>query len=210
MAKGGGNKKRFQYCIDSSGKEFFLSWSSPTSFRTQSHWSFITGQCINSERFLRVHLSLRMCNQFTFHHEFRIDTRRTNFGQKTDGILHICGSWEQGTQRSGCNWRGCTASCIVQAKEESASTFGVLGRHQTRAKERIFSSMKHDRTQSSFTTRFQLIVSRRISWWELERSYTRKKMRHLDFLRRFLLKTIGWKNWVQKLLEVVKTPNKPN
>ena len=39
---------------------------------------------------------------------------------------------------------------------------------------------------------------------------TRKYMRHLDLLRRFPLKTIGWRNWVQKLLEVVKTPNKPN
>ena len=35
-------------------------------------------------------------------------------------------------------------------------------------------------------------------------------MRHLDLLRRFPFKAIGWKNWVQKLLEVVKTPNKPN
>ena len=35
-------------------------------------------------------------------------------------------------------------------------------------------------------------------------------MRHLDRLRRFHLKTIGWKNWVLKLLELVKTPNKPN
>ena len=34
-----------------------LSPSSSRSFRTQSHWSFMTGQCINSERFLRVHLS---------------------------------------------------------------------------------------------------------------------------------------------------------
>ena len=32
-----------------------LSPSSSRSFRTQSHWSFITGQCINSELFLRVH-----------------------------------------------------------------------------------------------------------------------------------------------------------
>ena len=29
--------------------------SSPRSFRTQSHWSFITVQCINSEGFLQVH-----------------------------------------------------------------------------------------------------------------------------------------------------------
>ena len=31
-----------------------------------------------------------MCNQFTLHHEFRIDTRRTNFEQKTDSNLHVC------------------------------------------------------------------------------------------------------------------------
>ena len=31
--------------------------SSSKSFTTQYHWSFITGQCTNSEQFLRVHLS---------------------------------------------------------------------------------------------------------------------------------------------------------
>ena len=35
-------------------------------------------------------------------------------------------------------------------------------------------------------------------------------MRHLDLFRRFPLKIIGWENWVQKLLEVVKTPSKSN
>ena len=71
------------------------------------------------------------------------------------------------------------------------------------------SSIKHDRTHLSFTTHSQLIVSRRLSWWDLEKSYARKYMRHLDLHRRFPLKTIGWKNWVQKFLEVVFTPNKP-
>ena len=56
--------------------------SSPRSFRTQSYWSFITGQCHYSERFLPIHLSCRMCNQFTFHHQFRIDTGRTNLSNK--------------------------------------------------------------------------------------------------------------------------------
>ena len=42
-----------------------------------------------------------MCNQFTLHREFRIDTRRTKFEQgQTDSILHVCGSNEQRTQRS--------------------------------------------------------------------------------------------------------------
>ena len=37
MAKGGGNKKRFQYCTDSSGEIYSLPPSSSRSFRTQSH-----------------------------------------------------------------------------------------------------------------------------------------------------------------------------
>ena len=37
MAGGGGNKKGFQYCTDSSGQEILLSPSSSRSFRTQSH-----------------------------------------------------------------------------------------------------------------------------------------------------------------------------
>ena len=138
MAKGGGNKKRIQYCTDPSGQEILFLRALQGAFRTQSHRSFITGQCINSERFLRVHLSHRMCNQFTLRHEFRNDTTRTKFEQKTDGILHICGSYVQGTQRSRCNWLECTASCLEQAKNmEETSKHGVLGRHQTCSKVRI-------------------------------------------------------------------------
>ena len=94
---GGGNKNIFQYCTDPSG--LFFSTKNPSSwrlFRTQSHWSFITGQW----QFIRVHLSHRVCNQLKFHHEVRIDTGRTKFKQKTDGILYVCESYEQRTQRS--------------------------------------------------------------------------------------------------------------
>ena len=34
-----------------------------------------------------------MCNQFTFHHQFRIDTWRPKFEQQTDSILSACGSY---------------------------------------------------------------------------------------------------------------------
>ena len=71
--------------------------SSSRSFRTQSHWSLTTGQCFNYERFLRVHSSYRMCNQFTLHHNSGlIPVRTTKFEQKTDGILHVW-SHEEGT-----------------------------------------------------------------------------------------------------------------
>ena len=97
MAKGGGNKNRFQYCTDPSGQEIlYLRALQGHSGRNLVDPS-LQGQCINSTRFLPVHLSHRMCNQFTLHHEFRIDTRRTNLKQKTDDILHVCGSDEQGT-----------------------------------------------------------------------------------------------------------------
>ena len=100
MAKGGGNKKKFQYCTDPSGQEIlYLRALQGHSGRNLIDPS-LQDNVLNSERFLRVHLSHRMCNQFTLHHEFRIDTRRAKFEQETDGILHVCGSYEQGTQRS--------------------------------------------------------------------------------------------------------------
>ena len=54
------------------------------------------------------------------------------------------------------------------------------------------------------------IVSRKLLWWNLEKSHTRKYMYHLDHHRRFLSKVIGWKNWIQKSLEAAKTPNESN
>ena len=76
MAKGGGNKKDFNIVLIHQDKKFFI-FSSSRSFMTQSRWSFITGQCFYSEQFLPVHLSCRMCNQYAFHHQFRIGTGRT-------------------------------------------------------------------------------------------------------------------------------------
>ena len=53
---------------------------------------------------------------------------------------------------------------------------------------------KHQNTVYWSTTRFQLIVSRTLSPWNLESSHTRKYMRHL-FLQRFPSKA----NWVKEL-----------
>ena len=48
------------------------------SFRTQSHWSYTSGQCVDFGQLLRGHLSYWMCSQCTLHHKFRIDSGRTN------------------------------------------------------------------------------------------------------------------------------------
>ena len=40
-------------------------------------------------------LSCRMCNQFTFHHQFGIDTRKSKFEQTADSILSACRSYDE-------------------------------------------------------------------------------------------------------------------
>ena len=48
---------------------------------------------------LPVHLSCRMCNQFTFHHHSGLILGGQNFEQHTDSILSACGSYGQDTTR---------------------------------------------------------------------------------------------------------------
>ena len=62
----------------------FVLPSSSRPLRTQSQSSNITGQCRYSGRLLPVHLSCWMCNQFTFHHQSRIDIWSSKFEQRTE------------------------------------------------------------------------------------------------------------------------------
>ena len=54
--------------------------------------------------------------------------------------------------------------------------------------------IKHDRTLSFFTKRPQLVASRKLFGWKLETSCTRKYRRHLGLLQRFPLKHDWMKN----------------
>ena len=188
MAGGGGHKKRFQYCTDPSGQEILYlralqghSGRNPIDPTLQDNVSI-------PNNFFEYILPYRLCSQFTLHHKFRIDSGRTKFKQgKTDGILYS----RESSQGSAAAWFDQTTSCIVQAKGEKAPKYGVPGH---------WSSIRRDRTQSSSTIHSQPIVSRRWSWWDLEKSYTRKYMNHLDHRRRFPMKIIGWKNWILKSL----------
>ena len=47
--------------------------------------------------------------------------------------------------------------------------------------------------QSSLTIHSQLIVSRKLLWWNLEKPFTRKFLWHLGLLQRFPSKIIGWR-----------------
>ena len=183
----------------------YLSPSSSRSFRTQSHWSFITGQCMNSERFLRVHFSHHMCNQFSFHHEFRIDIGRTKFWAndrryssrlwilwtKNTKIL-IQFTWKHrvlhGTSRK--RGRNIKIQCI-------GSTSNLLKRKE-------LSSVRHDRMPSSFTTHTPSLLypeGYRDGNWRnhIQESVCVTPASSEDFLWRHLDETIGfrscWRWW---------------
>ena len=86
------NEKRFQNCSDPSGKEILhfraLQGHSRRNFIDLS----VQDNVLIIERFLQVHLSHRMCDQF---HKFRSDTGKSS--KKTDSILSASESYEQGT-----------------------------------------------------------------------------------------------------------------
>ena len=132
---GGGNKKRFQYCTYPSGQEIiFLRAIQGHSGRNFFDPS-LQEKCINSERFLRVHLSCRMCNQSTFHHQFGTDTWMSKFEQQTDSVLSLCGSQRQESQGSSYDRLESTASCTIRADSvEKTSRRSKLGRHQSCSK----------------------------------------------------------------------------
>ena len=93
MARGGGNKKIYQYCTDSSGAILYRVRQG------QSGRSLIDptlqDNVIVPDGFFQVHLLCQMCNQVTLHHEFGIDTGRSKFEQQTDTVLSACGSQGQ-------------------------------------------------------------------------------------------------------------------
>ena len=130
-----------------------------------------------------------MCNQFTFHHQFRIDTGRPKFEQKTDSILSACESFGQRTQRSWYNRPESTAFCTVHADSvEETSKHGVLGRHQTCSKERV--KVLSDAIERHHPLQYtpSLLYPESCSDGRLEKSYTKKYMSHLGRFRRFPLK----------------------
>ena len=139
----------------------YLLPSSSRSFRTQPHWSYTAGHCVNSNQFLRVHLSYRMCSQFTLHHKFRINSGRTKFNQgKQEGILHGRESHEK--DHIDPRELDLTKSRLASYNRSGKNTrIRCIGPIYSLFNGKDLSSINKHVTQSSSTIHSQLIVSRK-------------------------------------------------
>ena len=94
-----------------------LSPSSSMSFRTQSHWSYFTRQCINSKRFLRVHLSRLDMQLIHIPSQIQDWLREDNIWTKDRQYLSRLWILWQRTQRSWDSRYENITSCIFTSKK---------------------------------------------------------------------------------------------
>ena len=146
------------------------------TFRTQSCWSFITGQCCYSEQILPSYLLCWMCVQSSFHHQLWINTWRSKFEQERDGQYSSCLLilWTKVTKiRRWLTWMYHVLHNTCTMHERDIKT-QYIGSTSILLLRKDWSSIRLDRMQSFFKKHFQLIVFRKLLQWKLEKSYTRK------------------------------------
>ena len=155
LAKGGGQKKRFQYCLNPNSSKHFLYFpSNPGTFRRYSRWSYIARQCTVAGWLRRVHLPHRECSRHAFHHPVWIDSRRKK--SQNGQAVSVFHSREPDVRQS----RSGRSSIRSEQPPELRCTkilgeftkIQYIGAIWSSLKEEDYSSIKHDNTQSFSTT----------------------------------------------------------
>ena len=222
MARGGGNKKKISVLYWCLQETICLPPSSSRSFRTQSCWSFITWQCdwFRSD-FFQYDLSRWMCNQSysPFINSGLIPGGQILSKRQTVFFLPV-DPMDKESQGSWDDRLGSTASCTVHAysmgRNIKTQFFGVDIKLAHWERIQVLSDSIECNHPSRNTPSLLYPESCSDGKW---RNHIRKKyMNHLDRLRRFPWEMIGWRNWVQKLLDKQKeklldkqkAPNQPN
>ena len=99
------------------------------TFWKQSHWSYSTGQRVDWNWNIPLHLSCRMHIQSLFHYQQWTGIWRSKFEQKTNSGLLACWSKKWKSQRPRIYWFLCTTSRAIHAQcVEKTSRRGILGR----------------------------------------------------------------------------------
>ena len=148
MTGGGGTKKRFQYCTDSSGHEIlYLRALQGHSGRNPIDPSLQDNVLIPDNFFEYIYHIGCAINLHSITNSGLIPVGQKFRQGKTDSILYGCESHGQRTQGSVQAWLDSTTSCMVQAENvEKTPRHGVLGWYTACSTERIeFLSNKIER-----------------------------------------------------------------
>ena len=185
MARGGGQKKKIQHWSDSSGTILYLR-------AFQGH----SGRSLIDPSFHHRTMSLfRTVSSSTF---ITSDVQSIYIPSSIQDGYREVKIWAKDRQYSFCLWILWTKNTRILTRStwEHRVLHSTCMKHGRNIKTRCighllwrkdWSSIKHDRTSSPFTTHSQLLVSRKLLWWNLEKSFTRKQICHLGLLQRFSL-----------------------
>ena len=187
-------KRKFQCCPDSSGKTlYFRDLQRHFGRNLMNHSSQSLFWTVSFEFFNHVGYAINLHS----HHQFKVDTKTSNFEQQTDSILSVCGSFGQRTQASWHDRVGSTAPCTSMRKAWKRHQNPMYWATSTLLWRKDW-SIRHNRTPSSSTKHFQLIVSRSCSDGNL-RSRKRKSFcvtssSSKDFFATWLDEIIGFRS----------------
>ena len=210
MARGGGNKKRFQYCTDSSGEILYLRAPQGHSGRNPIDPALQDNALIPNDFFEYIYHTGCAINLHSIVNSGLIAEGQNLSKKDRQYSLRLWVPWTRSTEiRKSLIWPNHVLHRTSRRCEKD-TRIRCIGSIYSLLNEKDWCSIKQDVMQSSFTIHSQLIVSRMLLWWNLEKSYTSKYMCHFDHHRRFPSKIIEWKNWIQKSLEAAKTPNESN
>ena len=185
MARGGGNKKRFQYCNDPSGREIlYLRALQGRSGRNPIDPTLPDNVLIPNDFFeysCHVGCAINLhsiINSGLISGGQNFSKRQTVFFTSVDPM---------NKEHKVPDTVDLEAPRLAKYKQKTWK------KHQNTVywvdtnliKRKNLTSIRHDRTPSSFATHSQPVASRRLSRWKLEKSYTTKYMSHPDLLRRF-------------------------
>ena len=197
-ARGGGNKKRFQYCTDSSSESLDLRALQGHSGSNLIDPSSQDNVLIPDDFF-----------KYTYHIGCAINWHSIINSKLIPGGQNL--SKKQTTQRSWEDQLGSTASCTVTAysMEEHENTVYWVDIKLAWKKGLNFYQRRSNSIILCNTLR-AYCIPKDVLMTTGEIIYEKVYASPRPLLRRLLFKTIGGKNWVQKLLDVVKTTNQPN
>ena len=184
MARSGGNKKRFQYCIDPQGEILYLRALQCHSGRNLIDPSLQDNVLIPNDFFEYIYHVGCAINLHSIINSGLIPGGQNLSKRQTVFFLHVNPMNKEHKDPKTIDLKAPRLAQYMQTawKKHQNTVYWVdIGLAQKKG-------FKFYQTRSNvtiFIMHSQLVVSRRLSRWKLEKSHTKKNMNHLDRLRRF-------------------------